>query len=88
MLLGGTVVGSWSSPKEWEALLARSRFRAITAPFNCRMSAGEIEAYRDICARHGVVIAEIGVWKNLFDPESGEGRGGVGLCQGTACPGG
>ena len=53
MLLGGTVVGSWSSPKEWEALLARSRFRAITAPFNCRMSAGEIEAYRDICARHG-----------------------------------
>ena len=68
MLLGGTVVGSWSSPKEWEALLTRSRFRATTAPFNCRMSAEEIEAYRDICARNGVVIAEIGVWRNVFDP--------------------
>lgn len=70
MLLGGTVAGNWSSLEEWEALLVRSRFKAITAPFNYRTPTGEIEAYCDICERLGVVIAEIGVWKNLFDPNS------------------
>ena len=69
MLLGGTITGHYSSPKEWEDLLIRSRFKAITAPFNCRTPAEEIAAYREICDRHKVVIAEIGVWKNLFDPD-------------------
>lgn len=69
MLLGGTIVGNWTTPKEWEGLLVKSRFKAITAPFNCRMPMAEIDAYREICDRHGVVIAEIGVWRNLFDPD-------------------
>ena len=69
MLLGGTVAGSWSSVAEWEALLVKSRFKAVTAPFNCRTPRAEIDAYVDACARHGVKIAEIGVWKNVFDPD-------------------
>ena len=69
MRLGGTVAGSWSSPAEWEELLLRSRFRAVTAPFSCKTPRKEIEAYCDICRRHDVLIAEIGVWKNLFDPD-------------------
>lgn len=69
MLLGGTVAGNWTSPKEWEDLLVRSRFRAVTAPFNCHTSKSEIDAYREICDKHGVVIAEVGVWKNPFDPD-------------------
>jgi sugar phosphate isomerase/epimerase len=69
MRLGGTVSGNWSSPAEWEELLLRSRFRAVTAPFSCNTPRNEIEAYCDICKRHDVLIAEIGVWKNLFDPD-------------------
>lgn len=69
MLLGGTVAGQWNSPGEWEALLVRSRFKAVTAPFDCRTDRDDIAAFRRICERHGVVIAEIGVWKNLFDPD-------------------
>ena len=68
MLLGGTIAGQWASPEEWEALLVKSRFKAVTAPFSCRTERDEINAYRRICDKHGVVIAEIGVWKNLFDP--------------------
>ena len=68
MLLGGTVEGRWTTPEEWEALLVKSRFRAVTAPFNCRMPRAQIDAYRRICDKNGVVIAEIGVWKNVFDP--------------------
>ena len=69
MRLGGTVAGSWSNPKEWEALLVKSRFRAVTAPFNCHTPRAEIDACVDICKNHDVVIAEIGVWKNVFDPD-------------------
>ena len=36
MLLGGTVTGEYRNVREWEDLLVRSRFRAITAPFSCR----------------------------------------------------
>ena len=69
MLLGGTVAGIWTTPEEWEALLVRSRFKAVTAPFDCRTERETIAALRRACDRHGVAIAEIGVWKNLFDPD-------------------
>ena len=69
MRLGGTVAGSWSSPAEWEKLLILSRFRAVTSPFSCNTPRKEIEEYCEICRRHDVVIAEIGVWKNIFDPD-------------------
>lgn len=68
MKLGGTVVGSWNTPAEWEKLLVKSRFKAVTAPFNCYTPRGEIDAYCAICHKHNVTIAEIGVWKNPFDP--------------------
>ena len=49
MLLGGTVAGQWATPEEWEALLVRSRFKAVTAPFDCRTEKREVSAYRRIC---------------------------------------
>lgn len=69
MLLGGTVTGSYRNPAEWEELLVRSRFKAITAPFHCGMPRDEIDAYLEITKRHEVAIAEIGVWRNLLDPD-------------------
>ena len=74
MLLGGTVTGEYHSPAEWETLLTASRFRAITAPFTCRTPRQEIEAYCEIIRRHGVRIAEIGVWKNLLDPDPDQAK--------------
>ena len=69
MRLGGTVTGQYSSVPEWEELLVRSRFRAVTAPFSCRTPEKEITAYMEAAARHDVRIAEIGVWKNTMDPD-------------------
>ena len=69
MLLGGTVAGSYAGPEEWEKALIRSRFRAVTAPFTMFTPRKETDAYRAACERNGVVIAEIGVWRNLFDPD-------------------
>ena len=69
MRLGGTVAGPYSDPGEWEELLVRSRFRAVTAPFSMHTPRKETEVYLAACERHSVVIAEVGVWKNVFDPD-------------------
>ena len=69
MILGGTVAGYYTDPAAWEQALADSGFGAVTAPFSCRTPKNEIRAYCEIAARRRVVIAEIGVWKNLLDPE-------------------
>ena len=69
MLLGGTVAGDYKTPEEWEKLLVRSHFRAVTAPFTCHTPKEEIAAYCSAASRHEAVIAEAGVWKNLFDPD-------------------
>ncbi len=69
MLLGGTVTGAYKSPTEWERLLIASRFKAVTAPFNCFTPREEIDQYCEVIRRNGVKIAEIGVWKNLLDPD-------------------
>ena len=69
MLLGGTVAGHYSTPEEWEELLKQSRFKAVTAPFTCHTPKAEIAAYCAAAKRQGAVIAEAGVWKNLFDPD-------------------
>jgi len=69
MLLGGTIAGQYRNPEEWEQLLKASHFKAVTAPFNCRTTQAEIDAYCAAAARQGAVIAEVGVWKNVFDPD-------------------
>ncbi len=71
MLLGGTVAGRYDTPEEWERLLIASRFKAVTAPFDCHTPKEETDAYCEAAARQGAVIAEAGVWKNLFDPDPG-----------------
>lgn len=74
MLLGGTVMGNPASVVEWEELLVRSRFRAVTAPFNCYTPRDEVGRYCEAMEKHGVRIAEIGVWKNLMDPDPEKAR--------------
>lgn len=70
MRLGGTVC--CSDPSKWEEALVASRFRAITAPFNCFTPTEERNRLLQICADHDVVIAEVGVWRNPFDPVEGD----------------
>ncbi len=70
MRLGGTVC--CNDPAAWEDALAASEFRAITAPFTCETPREETERYLEITDRHDVLIAEVGVWRNLFDRENGK----------------
>ena len=69
MRLGGTVC--CNNPAEWEEKLVQSGFRAITAPFTCETPREEIQRLLRITEKHDVAIAEVGVWKNVFDPAEG-----------------
>lgn len=70
MRLGGTLC--CNDPSVWEDKLIESRFRAITAPFTCESPRDEIMKYLDICEKHDVLIAEVGVWRNPFDASQGQ----------------
>lgn len=70
MKLGGSIVGPWQSIRQWEEMLIASRFKAISAPFNCFTPREEADEYCEIAAGHGISIAEVGVWKNLLDPDA------------------
>ena len=69
MRLGGTVC--CEHPAEWENRLVQSGFRAITAPFTCDTPREETERLLRIIEKHDTVIAEVGVWRNPFDPAEG-----------------
>ena len=69
MRLGGTVC--CDNPALWEDRLAASGFRSVTAPFTCETPREEISRLCRITEKHDVRIAEVGVWRNLFDPVSG-----------------
>ena len=69
MRLGGTVC--CGAPAEWEEKLTASGFRAVTAPFTCDTPREEIRRLLGICEKHDVMIAEVGVWRNLFDRTEG-----------------
>ena len=74
MKLGGTIIGPWDSVSQWEEMLLASRFKAIAAPFDCRTPRKEADAYCEIAQKHGVTIAEVGVWKNLMDPDEARAK--------------
>lgn len=69
MKLGGTVMGAWKTPGEWEALLLKTRFSAVTAPVDYTASREEVKAVCEIARRRNVTIAEVGVWKNPLSPD-------------------
>ena len=87
MLLGGTVAGSWTTPEEWEALLVKSRFRAVTAPFDCHTPRDDVRRFMDICLRNDVAVAEVGVWKNPFDPNPAEANRAMDYARGQLADG-
>lgn len=72
MLLGGTVTGKYDSAEEWEELLVRSGFKAVTAPFSCEDDEDTIERYMKVIGSHKVKISEIGVWRNILGGDNTE----------------
>ena len=74
MLLGLSSPLRHSSPEEWAADMERIGAPAINFPLDFQADPELIRAYQEAAERHGLVIAEVGVWRNTLasDPAARE----------------
>ncbi len=66
MRIGGSVFG-YTDPESWALKHVEHGYGAAYFPLNSADDPAMIEAYVDAARRHGLVIAEIGVWNNQFE---------------------
>lgn len=71
MILGLSSSLTYRSPKEWARKHRELGCGAVVFPADCNAPEAEIEAFREAAEQEGLVIAEVGIWKNALaaDPE-------------------
>jgi len=65
----GAPVFNYTTPEEWAMAHARKRLGAAYWPLPVEAPADKRDAYLGAAQRHGLAIAEVGVWNNLLDPD-------------------
>jgi sugar phosphate isomerase/epimerase len=68
--LGGPMFNAPADPDELALAHRRLGYAAAYCPGVSLNEPDRIRAFRDAFARHGVVIAEVGRWVNLLDPDA------------------
>ncbi len=66
MILGLSSSLSCRSPEEWAGKHRELGCGAVVFPLDCSAPEAEIEAFREAAEQEGLVIAEVGVWKNVL----------------------
>ncbi len=66
MRFGGNLFGTWTSPAQWADMACAAGYTSVYFPVNFTAPQKEIDGYRDAAAAAGLVISEIGVWKNTL----------------------
>ena len=74
MRFGAQIFEPYRTPEEWLAIVKRKGLRAVYCPVQHPEDAGEVEAYRQICAENDLVIAEVGAWGHSFVSRSAAER--------------
>ena len=57
------------SAEEWAAKYEALGLKAVNFPLKADAPEKEIDEYVRACANHDLVIAEVGAWKNVMDPD-------------------
>lgn len=60
------------SPKEWAETHKALRLKAVVFPVDCNAGEKLIEAYKEEAEKHGLLIAEVGVWRNTLAADMAE----------------
>ena len=72
MRIGGSVVPPYNSPEEWISHVKTLNYSAVMSPVSAGASGEEIRAYRESAEKHGLIIGEVGIWKNTLSPNENE----------------
>lgn len=79
MRLGGAVFG-WKTAEEWAQCFVRKGWGAATWPLPVNASPLDEQEFIHTAAKHNLVIAEVGVWNNLFDPDPAKAEQNTAYC--------
>lgn len=72
MRIGGSVMRPFSSPQEWLAEVKALQYSAVIFPVNCECDEATIRDYVHIIEDNGLIIGEVGVWRNLMAKDPAE----------------
>jgi sugar phosphate isomerase/epimerase len=79
--LGGPIFMDGGDPDAWALAHRKAGYGAALCPVGPEAPDTDIAAYRQAAERHGLVIAEVGVWNNPMAPDEGERRKAVEKCR-------
>ena len=82
MRLGTSSPLKHDSPEEWAENHVKLGLRCVNFPLNCNDPEDKITAYRDAAKAHGLLIAEVGIWRNALASDSSERRKNMDYCIG------
>jgi sugar phosphate isomerase/epimerase len=68
--LGGPVPGNFSDPAQWAIAVKTLRYSAAYSPVQVGASSDLVRAFREEAKKSDILIAEVGIWNNLLDPDS------------------
>ena len=69
MRLGIAASFPHSSPEEWAAKHSAAGLGAVVFPLGSDSPAQLVDGYAKAAAAYGLKIAEVGIWRNVFDPD-------------------
>ena len=72
MYLGLSSSLKHSSPKEWAETHKALGLKSVVFPVDCNAGEKLIEAYKKEAEKHGLLIAEVGIWRNTLAADMAE----------------
>ena len=67
--LGGPVTGKFDDPVEWVKAVKNLGYSAAYCPVQAGAASELIRAYRTEAVKSDILIAEVGAWSNMLDPD-------------------
>lgn len=80
MRLGTSAPLKHESPSEWAEKQVKLGSGCVNFPLNCDDPEDKIIAYRDAAAEHGLLIAEVGIWRNALSQDPDERKKNIDYC--------
>jgi len=72
MRLGGPIFESFNNADEWAAAVVRKGYGAAYCPLKPGAAAVEISSFEKAGRKAGIVVAEVGIWKNTLSSDDKE----------------
>jgi sugar phosphate isomerase/epimerase len=81
MRLGAPIPVPYSAdPEAWANAQHAAGYSAVYVPFGPDADEATVIGFRDLCARHDLLIAEVGAWSNPISPDDATRKAAIEKC--------